>query len=65
MSFDTSCAPDEMKRRPCSRDAVPIKVNRVFDSCSDRECIANDPVILDNGELPCNVQLVKSKCVRV
>ncbi|MDE6087934.1 MAG: hypothetical protein K2G25_06055 [Oscillospiraceae bacterium] len=65
MSFDTSCAPDEMERRPCSRDAVPIKVNRVFDSCSDRECIANVPVILDNGELPCNVQLVKSKCVRV
>ncbi|MDE5736810.1 MAG: hypothetical protein K2H93_00420 [Oscillospiraceae bacterium] len=64
MSFDTPMA-DEFDRRPCIRDAVPIKVNRVFDSCSDRECIANVPVILDNGELPCNIQLVKSKCVRV
>jgi hypothetical protein len=45
--------------------AVPIKVNRVFDSCSDRDCIANVPVILDSGELPSNIQLVKSKCVRV
>ncbi len=45
--------------------SVPIKVNRVFDSCSDRDCIADVPVILDSGELPCNVQLVKTKCVRV
>lgn len=46
-------------------DAVPIKVNRVFDSCSDRDCLSNVPVILDSGELPCNIHLVKSKCVRV
>ncbi len=50
--------------QPCS-DAVPIKVNRVFDSCSDRDCLSNLPVILDQGELPCNIHLVKSKCVRV
>lgn len=46
-------------------DAVPINVNRVFDSCSDRDCISNVPVILDGGELPCSIQLVKCKCVRV
>ncbi len=46
-------------------DAVPIKVNRIFDSCSDRDCLSNVPVILDSGELPCNIHLVKTKCVRV
>lgn len=46
-------------------DAVPVKVNRVFDSCSDRDCISNVPVILDSGELPANIQLVKCRCVRV
>jgi len=48
-----------------SGDAVPIKVNRIFDSCSDRDCLSNVPVILDSGELPGNIHLVKSKCVRV
>lgn len=46
-------------------DAVPIKVNRIFDSCSDRDCLSNVPVILDSGELPSNIHLVKAKCVRV
>lgn len=44
---------------------VPIKVNRVFDSCSDRDCLNNIPVVLDMGELPCNINVVKSKCVKV
>jgi hypothetical protein len=44
---------------------VPVKVNRVFDSCSDRDCISNVPVVLDAVELPANIQLVKCKCVRV
>ena len=64
-NFDTSPMAEEFGCRPDTRNAVPIKVNRVFDSCSDRDCISNVPVILDCGELPCNVQLVKSKCVRV
>lgn len=63
MNFDTNAA--EFERRGDRRDAVPVKVNRVFDSCSDRDCIANVPVILDAGELPPTVQLVKCKCVRV
>lgn len=49
----------------CRGDAVPVKVNRVFDSCSDRDCISNVPVILDAGELPANIQLVKCRCVQV
>lgn len=46
-------------------DGVPIKVNRIFDSCSDRDCLANIPVILDTCELPCNINVVKTKCVKV
>jgi len=65
MTFDTSPMVENFDRRPGTRDAVPIKVNRVFDSCSDRDCLTGVPVILDCGELPCGVQLVKSKCVRV
>lgn len=47
------------------RELVPIKVNRIFDSCSDRDCLSNIPVILDIGELPCNINVVKCKCVKI
>lgn len=46
-------------------EAIPVKVNRIFDSCSDRDCLSNVPVILDSGELPGNIHLIKTKCVRV
>ena len=46
-------------------DTVPIKVNRVFDSCSDRDCFSNIQILMDGGELPANVTMVKSRCVRV
>ncbi len=46
-------------------DGVPIKVNRVFDSCSDRDCLSGIPVHLDCGELPCSVNIVKARCVKV
>lgn len=47
------------------RELVPIKVNRIFDSCSDRDCMNNVAVILDMGELPSNINVVKCKCVKV
>lgn len=46
-------------------EAVPIKVNRVFDSCSDRDCLSNVQIQLDCGSLPSNITLVKSRCVKV
>ena len=46
-------------------DAVQVKVNRVFDSCSDRDCLSNVQILIDGGELPSGVTLVKSRCVRV
>ena len=39
-------------------DTVPIKVNRVFDSCSDRDCFSNIQILMDGGELPANVTMV-------
>ncbi|MCD7958414.1 MAG: hypothetical protein LUF89_02560 [Ruminococcus sp.] len=44
---------------------TPIKVQRVFDSCSDRDCFSNVQIIMDGGELPSNITMVKSRCVRV
>ena len=64
MNYDPNL-PEEFDRCSGRGDAVPVKVNQVFDSCSDRDCISNVPVILDVGELPASIQLVKCKCVRV
>ncbi|MGN0579943.1 MAG: hypothetical protein ACI4JE_03650 [Ruminococcus sp.] len=50
---------------PGCRNGVPIKVNRVFDSCSDKDCFSNLQVNLNGGELPQNVKIVKSRCVTV
>lgn len=44
---------------------VPMKVERVFDSCSDKDCITNVQVHLENGELPANVCMVKTRCVSI
>ena len=46
-------------------NTVPIKVNRVFDSCSDRDCFSNIQILMDGGALPENITMVKSRCVRV
>jgi len=54
-----------MSRLNYASDGVTIKVNRVFDSCSDRDCMSDIPVTLDCGELPSDINLVKSKCVKV
>ena len=64
MNYDTNLPGDPAPRQDTGA-AVPVKVSRVFDSCSDRDCLNNVPVILDAGELPASVQLVKCKCVRV
>lgn len=44
---------------------VPVKVDRVFDSCSDKDCITNVQVHLQNGELPANICMVKARCVTI
>lgn len=45
-------------------DAIPIKVNRVFDSCSDKDCINNVSVTFTDT-LPGSAKIVKTKCITV
>ncbi|MDR0918232.1 MAG: hypothetical protein LBM93_03130 [Oscillospiraceae bacterium] len=48
-----------------AQEIVPIKAERVFDSCSDKDCLADLPVTLDCGVLPCQYTMVKCKNVWV
>jgi hypothetical protein len=48
-----------------SQEIVPIKAERVFDSCSDKICLDNLPVTLDSGILPPQFTMVKCKNVWV
>ncbi len=46
--------------------AVPMKVDRVFDSCSDKDCITNLQVHFEGGaELPPEVVSVKTRCCSI
>lgn len=58
MSYNSS------QNHGCFEDFVPIKVDRVFDSCRDKDCLNDVPVILD-CELPCGITMLKNKCVSV
>ena len=48
-----------------SISAVPVKLDRVFDSCSDKDCITNLQVMLEGGELPAQYTSVKTRCVSI
>ncbi len=43
-------------------EAVPVKVNRVFDSCSDKDCITGIQVTLE-AALPESATIIKSRCI--
>ncbi len=45
-------------------DAIPVKVNKVFDSCSDKECITGVQVTLETA-LSEDVTIVKPRCITV
>lgn len=45
-------------------EAVPIKVNRVFDSCSDKDCITDVRVAL-TSPVPPSATIIKPKCITV
>lgn len=46
--------------------AVPVKLDRVFDSCSDKDCITNLQVMLENGgDLPQQFTSVKTRCCSI
>jgi hypothetical protein len=49
-----------------SISAVPVRLDRVFYSCSDKDCITNLQVMLENGaELPPQYTSVKTRCVSI
>ena len=45
-------------------EAVPVKVNRVFDSCSDKDCIEG-VMVTPATPVPPNTQIIKTKCITV
>ena len=51
----------------CFKEAVCIEVQRVFDSCSDRDCIYELPVTLteDSPEITDEMNIVRTRCVEV
>ncbi len=46
-------------------DAVPVKTDRVYDSCSDKDCFSDLLVTLDEGTLPDNINIVRSRAATV
>lgn len=55
------------EKNSCFKEAVCIEVPRVFDSCSDRDCIYELPVTLseDSPEITDEMNIVRSRCVEV
>ena len=54
-----------MNEENTSGSAVAVKVDRVFDSCSDKDCITNLQVMLEGGELPEQYTSVKTRCCSI
>ena len=50
-------------RRPDSY--VPVRVQRIFDSCSDKDCLSDLPVTLEEGTVPPEINIVRSRAVSV
>lgn len=55
------------EKNNCFKEAVCIEVPRVFDSCSDRDCIYELPVTLseDSPEITDEMNIVRTRCVEV
>ena len=46
-------------------DGIPMRAERIFDSCSDRDCLSSLPVTLDSGPLPENINILRSRSAQV
>lgn len=46
-------------------DGVPVKVGRIFDSCSDKDCFSDLTVTLNEGSLPENINILRSRSATV
>jgi hypothetical protein len=51
----------------CFKEAVCVEVQRVFDSCTDRDCISDLPVTLSHctPEITDDLTIVRGKCVEI
>lgn len=48
-----------------AQDGVPVRADRVFDSCSDKDCLSDLQVTLSEGTLPPNINIVRSRAATV
>lgn len=48
-----------------SCEGVPVRVNRVFDSCSDKDCLAEIPVTISSGTISSNINILRSRAASV
>jgi len=57
---------DHTNRPDGFREAVCVEAQRIFDSCSEKDCLQDLPVTLDPGYvIGDNVTIVKCRCVQV
>lgn len=51
----------------CFKEAVCVDVQRIFDSCSDRDCIYDLPITLtpDSPEITDDMDIVRTRCAEV
>lgn len=57
---------DDCKRPDKFKEAVCIEAKRIFDTCSERDCISDLTVVLDQGyELTDSMTVVKTRCAEV
>ncbi len=47
------------------QDGVPVRADRVFDSCSDKDCLTDLRVTITDGELPPGINIVRSRAATV
>lgn len=48
-----------------SCDGIPIRVNRIFDSCSDKDCLSDIPAAIVSGTLSPDINIVRSRAASV
>ena len=46
-------------------DGIPVKIDRVFDCCSDKDCLNDLGVTLAKGELPPEINIVRCRTASV
>lgn len=56
---------NDMNYERRNNENVPVKANRVFDSCSDKDCLSELHVTITEGSLPQDINIVRSRAASV